>query len=160
MGLFFHKPEPPKDTIEVNEEYYDSTIGKISVFTPNDHELGKALGHSMQELAKYTHELKIGATSLETILRKSECLNSSYYRIKDFKIIKCNGEQLVDEVFISFSGEHNYDVRYKVSYFCPIELLPIWYKDYDRNRERVVKPDDEILWELICELNDYDGTHV
>ena len=153
MGLFSRQSEPPKDALEVSEEAYGNVIDKICVSTPNDYNLGKTLGIAMQELAKYTHELKIGTESLESILKKSKWFNSGYYHIADFKVVKCNGEQLVDEVMISLRGEHNYDVRYKVSYFCPIELLPIWYKDYDHNRENVVKPDDDILWELICEKN-------
>lgn len=153
MGLFFNKPEPPQNAIEVSEEAYGNVIDKICVSTPNDYNLGKTLGIAMQELAKYTHELKIGTESLESILKKSKWFNSGYYHIADFKIVKCNGEPLVDEVMISLRGEHNYDVRYKVSYFCPIELLPIWYKDYDHNRENEVKPDDDILWDLICEKN-------
>ena len=160
MGLFFHKQEPQRDSLEISEEYYDNVISKISVFTPNDHALGKALASSMQELAKYTHELKIGANTLEYLLKRSKELNTGYYSITDFKIIKCNGEQLIDEVFISLRGKHNYDVRYKVSYSCPVELLPIWYKDYDFNKERVIIPDDKYLWELICELNNYTNNDV
>ena len=153
MGLFFNKPEPPRDAIEVSEETYGSIIDKISVYTPNDYSLGKTIGRAMEEMASHTHELKIGTESLEDVLKKSKCFNSGYYHITNFKILKCNGEQLVDEVMISLRGKHNYDVRYKVSYFCPIELLPIWYRDYDHNREHDVRPDDDILWELMCEKN-------
>ena len=114
----------------------------------------------MKELARYTHELKIGAESLETILRRSDCFNGDIYRITDFKIVKCDGKQFVDEVFISLRGKHNYDVRYKVCYACPIDLLPVWYKDFDYNWEGVTKANDKILWELICEANNTDGNNI
>lgn len=160
MGLFSKKQEQSNEAIEVCTLFYNPFMSKICISTPNDFELGKVLGASMKELAKYTHELKIGTESLESLLRRSECLNSSYYGITDFRVVKCDGRQFVDEVFISLRGKHNYDVRYKLQYAGPLDLLPIWYKDYDNNWESVLKPNDEILWELICEANDYDGKNI
>lgn len=160
MGLFSRQSEPQRDSIEVSFCNYNPFLSKIVIDTPNDFDLGKTLGRSMKELARYTHELKIGAESLETILRRSDCFNGDIYRITDFKIVKCDGKQFVDEVFISLRGKHNYDVRYKVCYACPIDLLPVWYKDYDYNWEGVTKANDKILWELICEANNTDGNSI
>lgn len=160
MGLFSRKPEPKKRTIEVSESYYEGTANQLFIHTPNDEELGKMLGYAMINIAKLSHEFLIGNESLETILRQCDLFNRGYYKMTDYKILKCGGEQLVDEVFISLRGQRNLDVRYKLQYDRPVNLIPIWYKDLDYHQEHVLKNIDPILWELICDFNHYQNNEI
>lgn len=160
MGLFSHKLETKRDAIEVFESYYEGTANKLFIHTPNDVELGKMLGFSMKKIANISHEFLIGDKSLEEILRNCDLFNRGYYKITEYKILKCEGEQLVDEVFISLRGKRNLDVRYKLQYDRPVNLIPIWYKDLDYHQEHVLNNIDPILWEVICDCHKYSNNKI
>lgn len=155
MSLFFkNKPQDPIEPFKVTELYYEN-VGMISVEANAERKIAIALGESMQKIAQLSGQLLIGDKSLEQILKNSKCFNGSYWEITDYKIIRCDGKPLVDEIFMSLRGRQNLDVRYKVLYMTPVELIPVWYRDITHSIERYVICGKH--WELIKDINHYDN---